>query len=307
MTPSISGTCPATSVAVAILILAAYSGASPATEARERPLDSLAARLEPTQKVVYKSLGDQSLTLDLFEPSGHQPSDRRAVFLTFHGGGWGGRTPRYFYPFAKHFADLGMVGVSAQYRLYNPKRGMTVAHCVQDARSAVRYLRTHAQVLGVDPKRIVVSGGSAGGHLAAGTALFDGMDQPGEDLSVSCMPDLLILFYPVIDTSIRGYGHEKIGTGWRTLSPVDQVKANLPPTLLLHGTADKVTPYAGAVLFQQRMEQQGNDIELISFPGGEHGYFIFDLELFAQAMNQTEKFIRKHDLLGDRSDAGTTK
>ncbi len=284
-----------TLLATTILGLACLLASSPASAAkpRPRPLAPLAAKMEPTRKVVYKTVDDRSLTLHIFEPEGHQTTDRRPVFLTIHGGGWTGMKPRYFYPFAKHFADLGMVGISVQYRLCNPKQGVTVFDCVKDARSAVRYVRSHAAELGIDPERIVVSGGSAGGHLAASTALFDGMDQEGDDTSVSCMPNLMVLYYPVIDTSKDGYGQAKIGERWQDLSPVDHVKPELPPTLLLHGTADTVTPFAGAALFRERMKKAGNEIEMIAHGGGVHGYFIFDLKLFAQAMEQTETFLQE--------------
>ena len=200
-----------------ILPSGAYPAEAKQAAPRHRPLAPLAASMEPTRKIVYKTVDDCSLALHIFEPEGHQKTDRRPVFLTIHGGGWTGQEPRYFYPFAKHFADLGMVGISLQYRLCNPKQGVTVFDCVKDARSAVRYLRQHAAELGIDAERIVVSGGSAGGHLAAGTALFDGVNQDGEDTSVSCMPDLLVLYYPVIDTSKTGYGQNKIGQRWRDL------------------------------------------------------------------------------------------
>jgi acetyl esterase/lipase len=263
----------------------------------ERPLDVLAERMEPTCKVVYKTVGLRSLSLHVFLPDGHRATDRRPVYMTFHGGGWSGRTPRYFYPFARHFADLGMVGISVEYRLLNKPQGVTVSDCVKDGRSAVRYLRQHASELGCDPERIVVTGGSAGGHLAVGTALFKGIDEEGEDTSVSCLPDLMALYYPVIDTSEAGYGRDKIGARWRDLSPVDQVRPNLPPTLVLHGTGDAVTPFAGAQRFHERMQEARNDCELIAFEGGRHGYFIFDLDLFVQAMAQTEAFLRKHGML----------
>lgn len=313
----------------AILALAVLSlvsllprGTTPAAQPRPRPLDPIAAKMEPTRKVVYKTAGDRPLTLHIFEPDDHKQTDRRPVFLTIHGGGWTGMGPRYFYPFADHFARLGMVGISVEYRLCSPragkpttqpsthmrapraqvpnedtKEGVTVFDCVKDARSAVRYVRSHAADLGIDSDRIVVSGGSAGGHLAAATALFDGVDEEGEDASLSCMPNLLVLYYPVIDTSQDGYGQAKIGQRWKDLSPVDHVKPNLPPTLLFHGTADTVTPYAGAILFSQRMKQAGNEIEFISYEGGAHGYFIFDLNLFAEAMKQTETFLEEHGFL----------
>lgn len=280
-----------------VILVALITSATLGVQALDRPLDPIAAKLEPTRTVTYKTVGDRSLELHIFEPAGHSSADRRPVYLTIHGGGWTGQTPRYFYPFAKHFADLGMLSISLEYRLRSPKRGTTVFDCVKDARSAMRHLRRHADKLGIDPDRIAVSGGSAGGHIAAGTALFDTLNEESDDLSVSCVPDLLILYYPVIDTSEKGYGQAKIGDRWRELSPVDHVRPGIPDTLLLHGTGDTVTPFAGAKLFHERMIEAGNSCELIAFEGGRHGYFIFDLDLFAEAMTQTESFLKQHKFL----------
>jgi acetyl esterase/lipase len=278
-------------------VLIVLFGSALTAQAQDRPLEPIAAKLEPTRTVVYKTVGNRSLKLHVFEPDGHDKADQRPGYLTIHGGGWTGRTPRYFYPFAKHFADLGMLSISLEYRLRSPKLGTTVFDCVKDGRSAIRYLRSHANELGIDPDKIAVSGGSAGGHIAAGTALFDTVNEESDDLTVSCLPNLLILCYPVIDTSKDGYGQAKIGERWRELSPVEHVKPSLPATLLLHGTADTVTPFAGARLFHKRMIQAGNTCDFIAFEGGRHGYFIFDLDLFAEAMMQTETFLKQHHFL----------
>ncbi|HIQ22464.1 MAG TPA: alpha/beta hydrolase [Planctomycetes bacterium] len=262
-----------------------------------RPLAAVAAKLEPTRTVVYKRVNGRPLHLHIFEPDGHRASDRRPVFLAIHGGGWTGGKARDFYPFAAHFARLGMVGISLEYRLMNPGLGTTVFECVKDGRSAMRYLRVHACDLGIDRRKIVASGGSAGGHIAAATALFDGIDEEGEDVSVSCMPNALVLYYPVIDTSPDGYGQRKIGERWRELSPVDHVKPRLPPTIVFHGTCDTVTPLEGVKLFHERMRKAGNQCRLVTHPGGRHGYFIFDLKLYAQVMECTEAFLRANGLL----------
>ena len=145
--------------------------------------------------------------------------------------------------------------------------------------------------------RFCITGGSAGGHIAAGTALFENVNDEQDDLQISCRPDALVLFYPVIDTSEKGYGRKKIGDRWQELSPVDHVKPGLPPTLILHGTGDKVTPYSGAAEFHKKMQAAGNQCELIPHEGGRHGYFIFDLKLYEQAMTQTEKFLREQQML----------
>lgn len=257
-----------------------------------RPLEPIAAKLEPTRTVVYKQVGDRNLHLHIFEPAGHKPTDRRPAFLTIHGGGWAGGEARRFYPIADWFRQKGFLGISLEYRLLNKKTKTTVFDCVKDGRSAVRYLRTHADELGIDPQKIIVSGGSAGGHVAAGTALFDKVNEDSDDLTVSPHPNVLVLFYPVIDTSAAGYGQKKIGDRWRDISPVHHVRKDLPPTLILHGTGDTVTPYAGAKSFFDQMQTAGNHCKLISHADGRHGYFIFDLQLYEEAMQQTLRFLQ---------------
>ena len=256
-----------------------------------RPLEPIAAKLEPSSVVTYKTVGDKELELRIFNPANHKNSDTRPAFVAFHGGGWTGGFPRRFYPFVDHFARLGLVGISVEYRLMNEERGITVFDCVKDARSAIRYTRAHASEMGIDPNKLIVSGGSAGAHLAASTALFDDVNASSDDLSISPSPNIMVLYYPVIDTSIGGYGKEKIGDRWEELSPVDNVRENLPPTLVLHGTGDTVTPFAGAKRFSQEMLRAGNHCQLISYEGGRHGYLIFDLNLFDQALDQTEVFL----------------
>src|SRR5439155_382516 len=125
----------------------------------------------------------------------------------------------------------------------------TVFDCVKDARSAVRYVRAHAGELGIDPQNIIVSGGSAGGHLAVATAIFSGVDEVGEDTSVSPVPNALVLLFPVIDTSKEGYGNAKIGERWKELSPAHNVRSGLPPTIIFHGTGDTTCPFKGAQMF----------------------------------------------------------
>jgi acetyl esterase len=282
---------------VAILTLVPIAVVQSRQAAAADYIDQISARLEPTRVVVYKTIGDRSLHLNVFEPEGHQRADRRACFLTIHGGGWTGLSPRRQYPFAAHFARLGMIGISVQYRLAKPGSGITVFDCVRDSRSAMRYVRAHAAELGVDPRRIVANGGSAGGHLAAGTALFDGVDEPGENTSVSCVPDALVLFFPVIDTSKAGYGADKIGARWRELSPLDRVRAGVPPTIVFHGTDDSVTPFPGAQAFRDAMLKAGNRCELVVEQGATHGYLMRDGAIYEKTLRKTEAFLASIGLL----------
>ena len=148
--------------------------------------------------------------------------------MVIHGGGWRSGTPRRFYPYAASLLDQGYIGVSVEYRLLGKPAGTTVFECVKDGRAAVRYVRVHAEELGIDPKKITVGGGSAGAHVAAGAALFDEFDHADEDLSVSCRPDALVLLFGVLDTSPAGYGNKVVGENWRQISPVSYTHLTLP-------------------------------------------------------------------------------
>lgn len=260
-------------------------------------VDDMARNQAPSREVVYKKVGERELHLYVFEPQGHQPGDRRPCFVTIHGGGWVGLTPRRQYPAAVYFAKLGMVAISVEYRLASKGSGSDVFDCVKDARSAMRYVRAHAAEFGIDPDRIVANGGSAGGHLAAGTALFEGIDEAGEDTAVSPIPNALVLYFPVIDTSARGYGNVKIGPRWQEISPLHRVRPGVPPSILFHGTGDTVTPFQGAREFTEAMQAAGNRCELVVNEGGVHGYFMRDRVLFDETMRATAEFLRSVKLL----------
>ena len=256
-----------------------------------RAVDALAAGMKPSRTIVYKTVNKAELKLYVFEPAGFKTTDKRSCFVAIHGGGWKGGTPDGFFPFADYFAKRGMVGISLQYSLIRAKGNLTPFDSVKDGRSAVRYLRAHATELGIDPQKIIVSGGSAGGHVAAGTAMFEGVDSDTDDKTVSCRPNVLVLYYPVIDTSKDGYGNEKCGERWQDISPLHQVKPNMPPTITFHGTGDTVCPFKGVEQFQAAMLKSGNTSELVVYPKGRHGYFLYDLKLFNEAMAKTEEFL----------------
>jgi acetyl esterase/lipase len=167
---------------------------------------------------------------------------------------------------------------------------------VKDVRSAVRYVKAHAGELGIDPGKVIVSGGSAGGHLAASTAMFD-VNEDSDDLKISPTPNALILLFPVIDTSKDGYGNAKIGDRWKELSPAHNVRAGLPPTLTFHGTGDITTPFKGAQIFHDAMLKAGNRSELVVNEGGVHGYLMRTQPLFEECLAKSDAFLKSLSLL----------
>jgi acetyl esterase len=232
--------------------------------------------LTPDKIIPYKEVpADQGppLNLEVFLPEGRQASETRPAVVFFFGGGWTGGSPKQFYQQARDFADIGYVAISADYRT-KKSHGTSPFECVADGKSAIRWMRQHANELGIDPDMIVAGGGSAGGHVAACTGVIEGRDEPGEDLSISSVPNVMILSNPVIDTTEKGYGANKFDEDQTTtLSPAHHVRKGLPPTLVVHGTADTTVPFENAERFAKSMNEAGNACVLVPFEGRQHGFF----------------------------------
>lgn len=173
---------------------------------------------------------------------------------------------------ARHFSARGLVSVLVDYRVQSRDHS-TPFDSVRDARSAMRWVRGHAGELGIDPGKVVASGGSAGGHLAAATAILTGIDDAGDDRNVSPAPNALVLFNPVLDTTETGYGAALIGKDAMQLSLTHHVKPGLPPMILFHGDSDHTVPFANAVEFVRRVKAAGGDCQLVPFEGADHGFF----------------------------------
>lgn len=226
----------------------------------------------PTKQVAYKNLGDDSLHLDVFEPQGHSADDSRPGIVFFFGGGWKGGSPNQFYPHCGYLASRGMWAASAQYRTER-SHGTDPRACVRDGKSAVRYIRSHAAELGVNPNMFAAGGGSAGGHVAATTATVEGFNEQGEDTSVSCVPDALVLFNPVYDNGPDGYGHDRVKEYWQQFSPMHNIHAGMPPAVVFLGTQDRLIPVATAEKFKAGMEKAGVRSDLHIYEGQGHGFF----------------------------------
>ncbi len=214
--------------------------------------------LKPDKTIAYKTvdkLGQPvELSLHAFLPAGYKTSDKRPAVLFFHGGGWHGGTPDQFYPQSRYLALRGMVAFSVQYRTIGEFK-TTPKECVADGKSAVRWVRQHAAELGIDPHRIAAGGGSAGGHIAAATALVDGFEDAGEDLQVSCRPDALLLYNPVFDNGPEGFGYPLVRDYWKEISPIDNIDAQAPPAIVFLGTKDQFIPgrdNRGLPLYERR-------------------------------------------------------
>ena len=150
--------------------------------------------IEGTKSETYRKIGDTELKVWVFDQAPKQTAPRPAIVF-FFGGGWTGGSPTQFEPQSRHLAARGMVAIVADYRV-KTRQDAKPADCVSDAKACVRWVRANAARLGIDPARIAVAGGSAGGHLAASVATLPGLDDAKDDKSVSCLPNALVLYNP---------------------------------------------------------------------------------------------------------------
>lgn len=258
-------------------------------------------RPEPDRLLTYKTVGDVTLQLHLFEPEGHQASDRRAALVLFFGGGWKGGSPTQFYRQCRHLADRGLVAFCAEYRT-SSQHGTTPRACVRDGKSAVRWIRQHAEELGIDPQRIAAGGGSAGGHVAAATGTVEEFNEFTDDLSVSCRPDALVLFNPVFDNGPDGYGHDRVKDYWEDFSPLHNISADTPPSIVFLGTQDKLIPVSTAETWKQKLQEAGVRCDLHLYEDQPHGFFNRG-QPFADTLQKADAFLVSLGFLQPKPDA----
>jgi acetyl esterase/lipase len=232
---------------------------------------------------VYREIKGVKLNAYVFSPPSHKPSDRRPAMLFFFGGGWKSGTPGQFLPQSLYLAGRGMVAISCDYRVQS-RHGVLPQDCLRDAKAAVRWARANAERLGIDPERIAVSGGSAGGHLAAAVALVPGFEE-GDHTDVSSMPNAMALFNPaVILSPVEGHSElipankitsmrAQAGGHPEEISPFHFIRPSLPPTILFQGTKDEAVPFATVELFAKAMVSAGNRCELKAYENQPHGFF----------------------------------
>ena len=266
--------------------------AGPALLAQGTPAP--APKLAGVTAHVYKQTPTRPLLLYSLKPPATFAGPRPAIVF-FFGGGWVAGNPAQFKPQSEYLASRGIVGIRVEYRLI-PKgdRGAPVV-CVQDAKSAMRYVRSHAKELGVDPHRIAAAGGSAGGHLAAATALLPGLDDPSDDRSISPRPDALILFNPVFNNGPGQWGHQRVGDRFKEFSPAHNVTDKAPPAIVFLGDSDKLIPVQVVKDFQADMKKAGVRCDVHIYPGAGHGFFNKkpnnDPKWFKDTLTEADRFL----------------
>jgi len=219
--------------------------------------------------------------LDVFRPAGAAPGKRPGV-LFIHGGGWtGGTKESVVKAFVLPFLAKGFVVANVEYRL---ARTALAPAAVTDVLKAAEWFRKNASKYGVDDKKIIVSGGSAGGHLA----LMVGLTPKSANLGPTGKLAAVVNFYGITDVAdlLEGVNEKKYAVTWlpptladrnevaRKVSPQSWVAKGEPAVLTIHGDTDPTVPYDHGITITKMLRDAGNDAELISIPKGGHGDFM---------------------------------
>lgn len=219
---------------------------------------------QPSARVAYAVIGDDSLYLHRFAAVRRDSASRPAVLL-LHGGGWTDGAPSWVYPAAAAFASGGFEAFAVHYRLSDSVT--TPIEAIADVCVALRWMRLHADSLGVDASRIAIYGVSAGGHLAASTVTIGCPEALAEHGA-----DALLLLSPAVDVE-RDAHFGRLLRGRATaadVSPVNHARAGMPPTVLVQGAEDSLTPLAGAQRFCLLLAAQRQACDLRVYDGLGH-------------------------------------
>ena len=295
-----------TLIAVAVLSLTSYAFGQAVPDGKEVK-DGSSVRTPAGYTTIldktYVQVGDWQGKMDLYlPPKSKTPSP---VIIKIHGGGWthGSRVS----PGGLYF-KMGFALVNVEYRF---TQAAPAPAAVEDSRCALKYVITHAAELNIDPKRIVLQGGSAGGHLVLMTGLlgndrrFDSNCPGNPDMSVAGIIDE----YGPTDFTKNSWSivvRNKSVVGWlgthvddeafkASVSPITYIQPNSPPVLVIHGALDHTVPIEQSEVLEQKLKAAGVKTEMLVVPDAGHGKFTHDQDVLEN--ERIESFLRSINLV----------
>ena len=292
-----------------LLMLSVLSIVSAPARAQDSSL-AWAARLETEYRVVpnitYLTLSNYEAKLDLYVT--RTPDKPLPTLIWIHGGGWTGGVKETSMGIPAYLA-MGMNVVNVEYRL---ARTALAPAAVEDCRCALRWVIQNAKQYGIDVNRLVVAGGSAGGHLALTTGMLPasaGLDRqcPGPDnLKVAA----IVNWFGIADVNelLDGPNMKPYAVAWlgnlrdrdqiaKRVSPINYVRPGLPPILTIHGDLDPTVPYSQSVRLHKALADAGVPNELMTMAGGKHGYECCTPTQRAQGYAKIREFLVRQRVL----------
>jgi acetyl esterase/lipase len=255
--------------------------------------------------ITYLVANNYENKLDLYERRDSQEAQPTLIYI--HGGGWTGGTKEGGFNKVLPYLEMGWNVVNVEYRL---ARVSQAPAAVEDCLCALRWIGANAKAHHIDVNRLVVTGDSAGGHLALTTGMIPesaGLDRecPGVPLpKIAAIVD----WYGITDVNdlldgpnLKNYAVQWLGASpnrgeiAKRLSPLEYVRPGLPPVLMIHGDADPTVPYQHSVRLKAALDKAGVPNEFFTVPGGKHGGF--SPEQNVKVYGVIRAFLKKHALM----------
>ncbi|MCC6293338.1 MAG: alpha/beta hydrolase [Bryobacterales bacterium] len=262
-------------------------------------------RFRAERDVVYRTAPDgMELKLDFYMPYDKKPGP---TMVYIHGGGWANGSKEQYVLWYLPYLQLGFRVVAVQYRL----SGVAAAPAgVEDCRCAFRWIARNGAKYGVDPDQLILTGGSAGGHLVLLTAMLD------DSFDAACggtgpapraravvnyygpadLEEMFVAGQPSVLKWLRGPGDQRALA--RKLSPLRWVRPGVPPVLTLHGEADKTVPVSHGIRLHEALTKAGVENRLVTIPGGAHGRHTWTDADTIRVQRTIEEFLGKHAAAG---------
>ena len=279
----------------------------------DRWLDYAAGDYDIIPNVTYAKAGNFELKLDLYLPKNRQRPN--ATLILFHGGGWVDGAKERNVLFLLPYLEMGWSAVNVEYRT---ARQSPAPAAVEDCRCALRWLTYRARDYSLDPSRFVLTGTSAGGHLSLMTGMLPANNvfdrqcpiEGNDRWNSATVPEpkvaAIVNWFGIGDVAdlldgpnARNYAREWFGSFpnaelAKQLSPVNYVRAGVPPIITIHGEHDDVAPYAHAVRLHAALDKVGVPNRLVTIRGRKHGGF--NREELLQSYAAIREFLKKQGL-----------
>ena len=253
------------------------------------------------KEYVFDSTKTKPLKAYVYFPTGHKLEKSNPAIVIFHGGGWSIGEPSWAFGLCEKYAKKGMVAVAAQYRLSDEKT-VTPIDAMEDARNVIIWMRKNSVELKIKKDQIASYGWSAGAHLAASAAIFPSSI---ESEKINSKPNVLVLISPALSLGNDGWFKQLLGENKNPLkySPAEHVKKGVPPSIIVVGKDDTVTPVVQSKLFHDNMVKAGNESHLYIYDGVGHlftpsdqadnGWPNPDKEVQSRAYKEIDSFLMK--------------
>ena len=203
--------------------------------------------------------------LELFVTKAAPSEELIPAVLWFHGGG-GNQKPGQFKEFANALALIGVTSFEVAYATATDwaAEEKDVSKAIKNAKTAFRYVKENSAEWGVDPERIMAGGGSFGGWLAACLGTVPKYNDEADDLTISTLPRLNILFNPIVARSFFELPEA---------APIDFVSETTPATVIFNGTFDFIAPITECYQYQSKLKKLGVTCEVLHYSDMRHGFF----------------------------------